>query len=197
MKNDQIAEWFKDHVATLSEAECHLGKIAVLDWRKPGTSIYRVVYLMIGGVLMLYGDLGEASYRWSDRISLGFLASLNDDYFASKCGASEYGRGGEEWNQETAQQALLGWVRDALEQPDATLESAFGRYDWDNVLYNQDSFCQFLSDNEKMSNGEPLNMELCDVGNVGMEPAIRVRAHLIGLKMAAKQLKSANEPTLS
>src|SRR4051812_46241542 len=91
-------DWFSNHVAKVSEAECHLGKVTVLEWAEPGTFIFRVVYVILRHSLIVYGDIGEAVYQWSGNIGLEFLSNLNIDYFASKCEASEYGRGGREWS---------------------------------------------------------------------------------------------------
>ena len=99
-REEDYRKWFAEHIATVSTAKDHIGDITTLEWRKPGTWNYRIVYMMRGGMLLVYGDMGEAVYQWSGQIDLEFLASCSLDYFTSKCQASEQGRGGQEWDED-------------------------------------------------------------------------------------------------
>ena len=46
----------------------------------------------------MVGDIGEATYEWSNDISLEFLAGLGFGYFHGKCVASEVGRRFVDWD---------------------------------------------------------------------------------------------------
>ena len=102
-----IRDDFKDHVATLSTWSDHIGPAMTLEWRRPGTGIYRIVYIIRGGLLIAWGDCGEAVYSWGGvpgGLTPAWLAELNLDYFAGKCEAwdSRLGDRGMEWDRELA-----------------------------------------------------------------------------------------------
>lgn len=82
---------FKDHVATYRKIDDNL---ETLEFRNPGTSIHAVWFVRQYGVLMVFGDIFEATYMWSwdRRIDLNWMADTNFGYFVSKCRASPHGR---------------------------------------------------------------------------------------------------------
>lgn len=72
--------------------------------------------------LVVTGDLGAAVYEFNTDLSFQWLAGLGFEYFASKCTASEHGRGYRTWCPRTAA-ALLPTVRQHLD------ESQYAKYD--------------------------------------------------------------------
>lgn len=91
-------EWFSKHVASVEQH----GNIQKVIWKRPDTGIYSVYYLISGRHLFVYGDIGDAVYVWGSPINLEFLANLSLSYFASKCQASEHGRGYVSWDGDKA-----------------------------------------------------------------------------------------------
>lgn len=82
--------WFKNHEAELNQS----GEISFLTWGKPGTIHYKIWYVLheTHGTLMVYGDLGEAIYRWYGKVSFHGIAGFDLHYFHGKTCASELGR---------------------------------------------------------------------------------------------------------
>lgn len=72
----------------------------VIEWRKPGTWTYGMRFIIHRQWLCVVGDVGEATYQWSEDISLAFLAGLDFHYFRSKCQASPGGRKWDEFNPD-------------------------------------------------------------------------------------------------
>lgn len=200
----EIAEdWFSKHKATLSvfrdgmgieSPEKSLGEITLINWQEPGSWNCAVRYIIHRHALMIYGDLGDAVFIWGQPLSLGFLRGLQVDYFASKCQASESGRGGRAWNRDRAEQNLRGALKARLGwkfNHDGPLYSTFRDLEpWqiNDALANQHAWVDLLSNRPKLFNGDELGLEVRDCADFGMEITRRVRGFLVGLKMAAKQL---------
>ncbi len=124
-------EWFKDHIAKVTTApDSPLGPTTWVEWRKPGTWNYGVVYCITGHFLAAMGDLGDSIYQWPQSISLEFLAGCDLDYFESKCQASEHGRDHKERDERVAATRL----REILLQQFIDEDAAFGlfvkEFDW-------------------------------------------------------------------
>lgn len=87
-------EWFKDHVATQNHyGQDALGAdVRVINWRRPNTSNYAVRFILIGGYVLVTGDVGEAVYGFGCPVTFDFLAQCDWHYFINKCCASETGR---------------------------------------------------------------------------------------------------------
>ena len=208
---------FKDHVAVNSEAQSHLGTVTVIEWAKPGTWVDHIRYFIHGATLMVYGDLGEAVYRWSGKLSLPFLAGCNLDYFRSKCQASEYGRGGKEWDEDAARENLQYYIDDAISEflefnehrgkdgrfkkrPKCTAQEFIDSFTCEEALHNQFEWNRVLIDNDHQrmlipgttafSNKDGkrgIFISLEERWDIGMVPAYRLQLHLWGLKLANEQ----------
>lgn len=103
---------FKDHKAVLGSSE-QLG-IQKLNWRKPGTGIYGISYLIHGPYLIVTGDCGEAVYQWSQNITFDFVAGCDIGYFHSKCEASDKGRHNVHWDAQLATERFLDALKDRI-----------------------------------------------------------------------------------
>jgi hypothetical protein len=102
---EQLQKWFADHRATVTAhdpADESQYEIQTLYWAKPGTGHLAVRYVIMGPVLMVWGDLESAVYRWSSVISWKFLAGCDLQYFESKCEASPKGRDYEDYDSDLA-----------------------------------------------------------------------------------------------
>jgi hypothetical protein len=123
--------------------------------------------------LEVVGDLDEAVYRWSQPLTLDFLAHTGLDYFASKCRASADGVGGRHWYREKAMDSLKYHTS---EHP---LE------DYDSIpLSSQHEYWQWLGDEGQKVFGD----DYFEFGDIGEYPAPAIIGHHIGLKMAWEQL---------
>ncbi len=183
---------FRDHVATVSEWQDHIGSGTTLEWRKPGTSIYRIVYMMRGGLLICWGDCGEAIYAWggppNGRISPEWLAGLNLEYFAGKCEAWDTQRGqrGMEWDEEKAEAEIRRRIAEQLAECETDKERAkwLRIEEWaiEEAALSADAAGHFGSDH---------GME--ELYRVGNSVSGTVRRHFYGLKMAWAQLAQREE----
>ena len=118
---------FKEHqIAEYSIVDTPGGtKIELLRWRKPGTGIYAITYLVIGNTLYVSGDCYEATYVWSSAVSLEWISGMHQQYFASKCMAAPQGRDFKIWDRHEAEQA----VRDHFADRQNDLD-----YDWNECV---------------------------------------------------------------
>ena len=165
--DEHIAEWFKDHIVRESSPN-------VIVFGKPASSDCLLRFRVDGPYLIVTGDLGDAIYRWSERVTFPWLAGLDLHYFKSKCQASEVGRRFDEWDEEAARDRMKNW----LEQCPDRLEK-FNELDGDLALLSEGEWHSWLSRNvyEISDDGDGL-------WDIGMVTALRCRAHLIGLRLA-------------
>lgn len=177
--------WFKDHKAELK----YLGEIQVLNWKRPGTIVYRVRYVFDGNMMYISGDLGEAVFwlTWK-----GHVHSFNDvhiQYFAEKLQAYN----GDRWNfcSEKAVKRLREWLKDIKE---------YGRdYDHEEMreLFEEARSCGRVQEWTAIVNirAKFISKLDCDFWewfyDIGNEYPARLQSYLIGLKMASAQLKAA------
>ena len=66
-------QWFPEH-APIFETQ---GNMQVLIWAKPGTGIYKITYIIKANRLMVFGDVGDAIYEWSNLLTWEWLAGLD------------------------------------------------------------------------------------------------------------------------
>ena len=171
--------WFKDHEVKINS----LGEINLLTWGKPGTSCYKIWYVLHEkhGALMVYGDLGEAVYRWYGAVSFRDIASFDLDYFHGKTCASELGRVSEnyEWDEGEAKRMIFEHFKDSM---DCKGYKKFKDSFVSGMLYNKQEFISELNQNNNIDIfGQDAWEWIYGVGNV---IPIRCQAHLIGIKMA-------------
>lgn len=183
------AQYFAKHHAEYSRAELGRATVERLIWREPGTSINRVDYLCDGGRLFVAGDLGDAIYITGAH-DLAWWTRCDLSYFASKCDASEYGRGYKTWDDAECRARVNGQV----EQMRADGETV----DADRVyaaLYaigdGRDAWTEWMR-------GEASDLFGDDwwdfVPNFGVRPDQRCALHLAGLKAAMTQLRATEHP---
>jgi len=79
-------ENFSNHIAEVIE----LGEMTKIIWAEPGTSNWRMEFLIDGSVLFVTGDLGYSIYNWyGSKVHPEWLGGLNIGYFLEKRMASE------------------------------------------------------------------------------------------------------------
>lgn len=176
-------EWFKDHVATLHIATAPTAKpvntITVIEWKKPNSWNYGCRFLLHSQWLMVVGDLGEATYQWSEPITMEFLAGLNFDYFHGKCRASPSGSRSRVWDPRTAQRRL----QDIADQCGAACSTVVKQLDESR---GDEKFGLALSDLYAHGKiGCDMASELSECGYI---PDPMCVGHFVGLQMAIKQI---------
>lgn len=171
--------WFKDHVAAQKRDD-------LIVWKKPGTGIYSVHYLIYGNTLFVCGDLGEAAYQWSQKIDWDFLSGLNCDYFLGKCQASEVGRRFVEWDAKYAR-ARLEETFKGLKEGGYHI-SAGACCDAISAVETKEDWHSFIMDHRDI-------YELLDLGDLEV-PNLRGVSHWYGLTLALKQLRAKAESVI-
>lgn len=191
-RREKVIEWakkdFHEHEATLRK----LDGITELAWKKPGTGINSIIYLLRQNQLYVSGDMGAGVYCWSGKISLPFLNDCSLDYFQGKCEASETGAQFEQWDDTKAKQRIEQFPSD------------FGE-DFNLEIYNQEKsvmlgatssqqeWVQWLSTDEA---AEILGPDYWEYGGIGIDVHPRCIYHWLGLKMAYEQLKETTPELL-
>lgn len=179
--------WTEERVKDL--ADNHFAKHEVmlwtdnrLVWSEPRSSNSRVHYMIHGNVLIVWGDLGFAMYAWSQCVSWGFLGGLDLGYFASKCEASEVGRGFETWVHEAAKQHLTSlitdWRAEIEREDDYHTESI-------RMVEEEGGFDALVSKEEWMGWIVGREEQFWELSDLGMEIHARCVLHLEGLKRVA------------
>lgn len=181
--NRAIARQFVRHEATTWEvpADGPIGcEVRRIRWARPGSMVNRVDFLSWPGTLFVSGDLGGAVYSFHRTLSLEGLANSNLSYFASKCEASEDGRGFESWDADRALGWLLDYCWNGVADPSGLLEipgfvhRVYSREDWINFL---EGF------------GDEFGDDYWEwAPSIGMAPSPRCRFHWLGLRCALHAL---------
>lgn len=177
-------EWFRSHQARiLAESET---TSRTFEWRHPTWWAYGMRFILHEQWLMVVGDLGEATYRWSERITPAFLAGLDFGYFRSKCQASENGRGFDLFDAEAGKEALMAeWQ--SLDEPHSK---------WSAVLHElaaKVGQCSCLDEwrrtvGDYYESGDIDAESASEAVKMAVFPHPRQIAHWLGVKMALEQL---------
>jgi hypothetical protein len=187
----EFDSWFKNHVATYEEITTPKGiNIEILTWRQPESSIYFIRYIKNRGTLSVSGDVGDAIYQWHHSIgSMECIAGLEVDYFASKCMASENGRGYKEWNEDEAKKDIEDYITECEKEWDdeekaLDIREKFAILDGNEALSSMGEWHAWLHENGYEFFGD----DYYEFGNIGTVVDMRCHSHLYGLKLAIKQL---------
>lgn len=174
--------WFKDHRAVHTGSE---GNMELLTWCKPGNSNYRIDYIMHNRYLIVTGDLGCAMYWWSGENDLRWVSQCSLGYFASKCEASENGRGYKEFNAEHLRSQIEHELTSREENNDQdTTRIKFMDIRGFDYIYDMYEWIGWIQ-----ANGEEVfGCDYWEIGLDGMRLNPRCESHLIGLKMAFEQI---------
>jgi len=192
-EKQRIINTFENHIIRDHQVIFRAGspRVEVMTWgNKNGSSNCRIDYMLRNGSLAVYGDLGEAVYRWYGETNLEWISGLGLGYFHGKCEASEFrdGRNPKEWDGDSAIKEIKDYLKDYAaedakyykENPEAKeeLKSLFAACGEDYFGYHA-----------YLRNGDPaLAINNDDwwefLPSIGEHIPTRIRMHLIGLKMA-------------
>jgi hypothetical protein len=171
----------------------------ILEWRdKSGTNVFWFTAILRNGALCVFGDIGEAVYRWYPDVSgWEFFANTGIDYFESKCCASEEGRRYYEWDEQKAREYLYENFKDMADDNDQTDEEVdqelwklclkFEEEGGLDALYQEGDWNQWYTEHydeidDLLGSDSWEWAPMC-----GRVVARRCVAHLIGVQMALKQ----------
>lgn len=179
--------WFPEHIADYQEH----GDFKVLVWKKPGTGMYYCRYVFDGSRMYVSGDIGEAVFWFTEEADLFNQCTYNLGYFERKLVA--YGESRRDFDSDKAIKRLREWLNDLKE---------YGtEYDHDEMrsLFNECRDCSSKNEWEHIlaNNSDWISEIDCDywewMYEIGDEIPWRIRGYLVGLKMAAEQLKNASK----
>lgn len=189
---------FKDHVAKWEKHGPHL---ETLEWKKPGSSIYAIWYVRQYGVLMVFGDCYEATYMWSwdGRITLQWIAGLNEGYFLSKCRASPHGRSPYVYDDEQMHQDMKDYFADGCTRneprcPEGECECCDGRRKEEKLFEEHNGWGHMEDEFTWVSwlreNGDDVfGYDWWESVPSGKKLGACIKLHLEGLKAAFESLK--------
>ena len=193
---EEAKKSFKNHIVRDHQVIFRKGspRVEVMTFGdKNGSSNYRVDYMLRNGALSVYGDLGEAIYRWYGTTTLEWISGLNLGYFHGKCEASEYkdGRSPKEWDGDVAREEIREYIRDDIKSDCIDI-----RYYKDNPEAKEELRRLLAACGEDhfgyhayLRTGDPaLAIDNCDwweiLPSMGEYIPNRIRLHLYGLKCA-------------
>lgn len=187
-KQEIEAEWFPEHVASFEQLS---ESTAVLSFRKPGTSVYAVRYILDRNYLIITGDIGEAVFCLTEKAK---LKSLAEEYSMSYLfGKLRADRDAYDFDSEKAVQKLKSNFKDyefdtkeeekkfkelTEEMYTSIREECNSESQWDTMLN-----CDYY---DKISEYDQDCFEW--IYSIGKEYSWQALGWVVGLKMAYKQL---------
>lgn len=181
--NQFIEKQFKHHSATAwrtskcGDLERDTRRVL---WAKRGTSAYKIEYSWWPGYLVVTGDVGEAVYSFYPDMSMEDFAGSDLYYFASKCTASEDGRGFESWDGDRA----VGWLLDHCWSGERNVEALLEMPYAIEAAYTRGEWLEFLNGPGCTAFGGVLD----GLGSIGLAISPRCRYHWLGLRCALRLL---------
>ncbi len=183
-------EWFRSHKATTINLAMPIAGEGIISWENPKSWNYGCRFIIHRRWLCVVGDIGEATFEWSEDLTLEFLAGIDFGYFLSKCRASPEGRKFEQWDTEVLELYRLerlaelkqrAGTDDETHEDSAELEvlennSKCSKDEWDSAVRD---YYDATGDAEGASS-------LAGYGDV---PSVHAIGMFVGLKMAIAQLK--------
>lgn len=170
--------------------------VEYLEFGQEDTSINRMCYFLLrkpfGTYLIVTGDLGDATYWWTGKNSLKWISGVDVGYFASKCTASETGKGFKDWDDEIARVNYNLYVENAIEEESINYSEIEDHYESleyflkcaEDAMCSQQAWVEFVNSERgcmEAIHGPDFGEIIYDVGET-LHP--RCIAHLAGLQMA-------------
>ena len=168
--------WFKDHKATVL---LNRPEVIIIEWRNPTSLAYACRFIIHRQWLCVVGDIGEATFQWSQDITIEFLASLEFNYFLSKCRASNSGVKFEQWDAAVAYTNI------------AATQSIYQANSIDELEYINRNSCRDDYDRaaracyDRTGDAESAS----SIASAGIAPSVHAIGMFVGLQMAIAQLK--------
>lgn len=197
-KEDEVKKyirenWFKDHKAVLTKH----GDLEVLEWKKPNRRVYAVRYVFDGCHMYITGDIGEALFNLTWKAEVNTFNGISTHYFMEKMVAFSDDR--YDFDCDSVKKSLREWHKQYIEDNHDM--------DEDKILEFHDNFNELLDSvdecsckehwvgmvnerhNDFISEIDPDYWEW--IYNIGDEVPARIYGYIVGLQMAAEQLKES------
>lgn len=195
MNLEREKENFKDHIATFSD----YGNIKILDFKKPGSSDYRIRFLFEEDYCRLHisGDLGElTASNYNNMVYEKFSDFVNDiGYFEEKIDC--HSRKIYSYNETDAEEDL----RKLFEEYDVYDQIVAEKYEWETEDEKireviEEILCDFSSATgmgskgyDEFSNYIEDAWEFC--GNIGKRNTGILDLYMLAFKLAKEQLDNS------
>jgi len=177
--------WFNKHVVLGHNLDAYArgrNPIETLVWGKPDTIHMKVWYVLQHSTLMVYGDLGEATYRWYGLdIDFEWISGCDLSYFHGKCMASEKGSSihNYEWSEQLAKADIFENYKN---DRDCKGYKKYLDSNFSNMIHSKEEFhAALITEDAYDVFGDDWYEWVPGVGQI---TPLRCQAHLIGLKMA-------------
>ena len=201
IKEDIRKDWFKDHVATLTQH----GDLQVLDWAKPGTRVYYCRFVFDRNMMYISGDIGEAVFCLTWKANVHSFNGISTNYFMEKMQA--YSNERYDYDGKEAAAYLKQWLEEHIE--DMEFEDDFE--DGEDKKEFLENFNELVADaescdsenqwaweyvNEKWNDfiSEKIDQDYWEwIYHIGRVTPNRILGYIVALQMASEQLKAKGE----
>lgn len=194
MNHDKLIResWFSHHIAKMGTPVVtpENAAMSVLYWGRAGSMFHFCRYLLFSGTLIVNGDIGDAVYGFDREWTLADISRCNMNYFMKKllCSSEVLGAGkiGRSWSPEKAAKDVLR--HEAREEHVATKQKVtlFWQMIRQGRFSDYEEFQSYLRDEGEQIFSDQDFWEYA--GEFGVDYDVRHYGHLIGLRMAIKQL---------
>lgn len=185
--------WFKNHVANIicDVHEPTRGDTIIINWQNPKSWNYGCRFIIHRRWLCVVGDIGEATFEWSQDLTFNFLAGIDFHYFLGKCEASPSGKDFTQWDTKIAEAYRNMRIKELSETPDED-RSESDAEELGILEGNED-----CSENEWKQSAQDYYDETGDaegagsISDFGKVPSVHAIGMFVGLQMAIAQLKES------
>lgn len=170
-------------------------EVIIIYWQNPASWNYGCRFIIHNGWLTIIGDIGEAVYQWSDKLTLEFLAGIDFGYFLSKCRASEKGSDFSMWSAEVEMFNRMAKLKELDARKSDNDESETDQKE--REILEDNSNCdenQWRELAQEYYNATGDVEGAGDLSSMGKAPNCRAIGHFVGLQMAIKQLLNRPQP---
>jgi len=190
IENRIINDWFKNHKANYRQVD-QKEDIYMLDWRNPKTGRYSLRYILEGNFLYVSGDINSAVYDLTWKATLESFADISLHYFYEKLSA--FPKSKIKFNKKEAEYVLEDRINayhqlyyndkpgeiELLEEIKNLIPECSSHKQWEQLLIVDDLYDRLTEYDVDAAEW------IFDIGN---DIPNAIKAHFIGLQMAAKQL---------
>jgi hypothetical protein len=148
-------------------------------WAAPGVGDFSCTYLFRRNRLIVFGDLGEAIYVWSEIIPPKFVAETNYDYFIKKYMEIDGPVRLYDWDADRVREKMAQFLEKRV--GDGEVSEVFE--DWESSIFSEREWELFVYDNQEL-------MEE-DATTWGEGINFRSVCHWYGFKLAFKQFRES------
>jgi hypothetical protein len=190
IENRIINDWFKNHKANYRQVD-QKEDIYILDWRNSKTGRYSLRYTMEGNFLYVSGDINSAVYDLTWKATLESFADISMGYLYEKLSA--FPKSKIKFNSDMAKENLTERIDsheelyydeepgeiELLEEIRELIPECSSHKQWEQLLISDDLYDRLTE----------YDVDAAEwVFDIGNDIPNAVKAHFIGLQMAAKQL---------